>query len=193
MLAWHLFLARRCVSTRPGQPVRLSIADRGPSALAVPGSLLVPEAERLGVVEPTPGTVLETRPVPASPAAAAVARAAYGREMATARAGFAAEVAASRKRAEASAIAWRTGVLERKAETAALKAERARARGEAVAAGRARSREARAIREDLGARAAALAAARVDEARGRWITALVADAAAKWVPEDKIDEVRGRC
>jgi hypothetical protein len=180
--------ARRCISSRPGQPLRLTSADRGAAALRVPGSLLTPEAERLGATAPAPGLVLSPRAVPADAGAAAAARAAYSRALAAARAGFAAEVAASAARAARAAADWRAGVRARKAEAAGLKAVRAAARGASVAADRERARGARAIRADQGARAVALAAARADEARGRWLAALLADAAERWVPEDKIDE-----
>jgi hypothetical protein len=181
----------RFISSRPGQPLKLGTYVRGPEAIPVPGPIRIAEAERLGRLTPegiaAVGT-LEARAVPRTPAEFERARREYRARMATVRKGFIGEVAASQARYAAAAAEFRARVEERKAEGAALKAIRKAARDAATGAELARTREARRMRAELGARKVTLSLARADEARRTWLRALVSDAAQRWVPADRIDE-----
>jgi hypothetical protein len=103
--------------------------------------------------------------------------------------GIIAEVHAHDQRVAAASAEYRARVTEQKAEARALKAVQKAAKRSATEKETARLQEARRLKADLGARKVLLIKSRVEEARAEWLKALVADAAARWVPEDRIEEV----
>ena len=130
------------------------------------------------------------RPLPAGHRDFAVRRAAYQRSLSDVRRSFAGEWTARRAREEVAISAFQKDVRTASAAAVAAKRERSAASEATHAARVARLREARTVRRALSRRAYGMTLEAVAERRKAWLDALEADAAANWVTEDRIDEVR---
>jgi hypothetical protein len=165
---------------------------KGDSIIPVPRSIEIEESRRMGQFDFTAVSPLAQRPVPASPRDYVRARSAYAEAMSATRKAFRAEWDARRERVAAAKAAHRDSAKAATAASRAARAARHAANAAAHAVRLAQTREARRLRKGLTRRSNELLLAQIDERRQAWLDALEADAAKRWVPPDRIDEVRRR-